>query len=187
MAMIRFSYIAIAAAALFFCGCSIFPEPHQDGISYYDLKMPVQIKSCPIEIEQFANFSGERQRMLRRENDLLVVGSDFHKWMQTPGSLLSRYLRLAFRSDLRDSARNIEQAVFLRGDVLTFEINNGNAMLGVRYQLKYGRQTCSKTVMISEKMNGSRPEAFAEAMSRAAEKFARMVAAEAEKLINKRK
>ena len=72
-------------------------------------------------------------------------------------------------------------------DLVRIERNGDNAVLGVRYFLKYDRQTYTRTVLITEKINSSKPAAFAEAMSRAADSFARTVAAEIAKLPGKRK
>ena len=177
----------VIAAAVFSCGCSLLSEPRQARIEYYDLKRPEKLSSLPVEVEQFVTFSGERQRMLRRKHDTSVVSSDFHKWMQSPGSLLTRYLRLTFRRNLSDPSFSGDQAVVIRGEVLIFEICGDSAVLGVRYQLKYGKQTYSKTVVIKEKMSSDSADAFAAAMSKAAERFAGTVAAEIGKLCGKGK
>lgn len=175
------------SAAVCLAGCSILPEPRQGRIEYFDLKPPAQLKSPPVEVEQFVTFSGERSRMVRRKRDIFVESSDFYKWAQSPGALLTRYLRLAFRTSLQSPASVREKCVIVRGEVLTFEMNGENAVLGVRYQLKYGSQAYCKTVLLTEKMKGSSPSAFAEAMSRAADRFVRSVAAEIGKLTEKRK
>lgn len=179
-------FMTVLAAAVCITGCSILPEPRQSSIEYYDLIPPKQVRSLPVDVEQFVTFSGERQRMIRRSRNIYVESSDFHKWMQPAGPLLTRYLRLAFRSQLLHQPVNRDQCVILSGEVLSFERNGDNAVLGIRYQLKYDRTTYSKTVLIKEKMDGSRPAAFAEAMSRAAERFAGTVAAEISKLPGKR-
>ena len=169
------------------CGCSLFPEPRQSAIEYYDLKPPAAIQSVPLDVEQFATFSGERQRMMTRDNDTTVRGSDFYKWNQSPGAMLTRYLRLAFRNQLADPAVNLEQTVILGGEVLTFENRGKSAVLGVRFHLKYKRKVYSKTVLVAVKMKNHSPTAFAEAMSTAAERFARMAAAEARRISTERK
>ena len=180
------SMTACTLAALI-SGCSIFPEPRQSSIEYYDLKPPKQLQCPPIDVEQFVSFSGERQRMLRRKRDISVESSDFNKWMQPPGALLTRYLRLTFRNHLETPIVNRDQCAILRGEVITFEINGKEAVLGIRYQLKYDRQTYSKTVLIKEKIEGRGPAAFAQAMSRAAERFAQMIAVESARITAKRK
>lgn len=180
------SMTALAAAACM-AGCSILPEPRQSSIDYFDLRPPKQIQSLPVDVEQFVTSSGERQRMLRRSRGIYMESSDFHKWVQASGPLLTRYLRLAFRNQLQNQPVDRDRCVILSGEVLSFERNGENAVLGVRYQLKYDRRIYAKTVLITEKMDGSRPAAFAEAMSRAAERFAGTVAAEISRLPGNRK
>ena len=179
--------MTVLAAVLCSSGCSILPEPRQSSIDYFDLRPPKQIQSLPVDVDQFVTSSGERQRMLRRSQDIYMESSDFHKWVQPAGMLLTRYLRLAFRNPLQNQPVNRDRCVILSGEVLSFERNGDNAVLGIRYQLKYDRTTYAKTVLITEKIDGSRPAAFAEAMSRAAERFAGTVAAEIAKLPGKRK
>ena len=179
--------IPVLAAVLSLTGCSILPEPRQSRIEYFDLRQPKQVRSLPVEVEPFVTSSGERQRMLRRSSGIFMESSDFHKWMQPVGPLLTRYLRLAFRNQLQNQPVNRDRCVILSGEVLSFERNGDKAVLGVHYQLKYERVTYAKTVLITEKMDGSRPAAFAEAMSRTAERFAATVADEITKLTAKRK
>ena len=162
-------------------GCSLLSEPDQSAIEYYDLKQPDRLGAVPVTVEQFANFSGERQRMIRRKNETEIKSSDFHKWMQSPGGLLTRYLRLAFRNDDNDNLFQSSSPVILSGEVLTFEVNQNHAELGVRYRLQRGRKKFSKTVLIQEKLDGKGPKAFSLAMSKAAERLARKIAAEAGK------
>ena len=185
--LIRCLKLVPAGLVLGVCGCSLFPEPRQSAIEYYDLKPPAAIQSVPLDVEQFATFSGERQRMMTRENGTTVRGSDFYKWNQSPGAMLTRYLRLAFRNQLKDPAVNREQAVVLGGEVLTFENREKTAVLGVRFHLKYKRQVYSKTVSVAVEMKKLSPSAFAEAMSTAAERFARMAAEEARRISTERK
>ena len=180
-------FITVLATAVCVTGCSILPEPRQGRIDYFDLKYPNLIQTRPVDVEQFITSTGERQRMLRRKHDIYMEGSDFHKWMQPAGPLLTRYLRLAFRNPHQKQPVNRDDCVIISGEVLAFERNSDKAVLGVRYQLKYDRQTYTRTVLITEKITGSRPAAFAEAMSRAADSFARTVAAEIAKLPGKRK
>jgi len=179
--------ITSLAAAVCLTGCSILPEPRQSRIDYFDLRYPGLIQTRPIDVEQFVTSTGERQRMLRRKEHIYMESSDFHKWMQPAGPLLTRYLRLAFRNPHQKPPVNRDACVILSGEVLAFERNGDNAVLGVRYLLKYDRQTYTGTVLITEKINSSKPAAFAEAMSRAADIFARTVAAEIAKLPGKRK
>ena len=167
--------------AALFCGCSLLSENAQSPIEYYDLQVPNKLSSVPIDVEPFGSFSGERLRMAQRRDGTRIYGSDFHKWSQAPGSLLTRYLRLAYRNEPADDALKAGAPVTLRGEVLVFEADQGSAKLGVRYTLRRGHASCTKTVLIQEKIEGKGPQAFADAMSRAADRFARLAAAEAAK------
>ena len=60
------------------CACSLLSQPEQSSIVYYDLMQPEKIASVPLNIEQFVSFSGERQRMARRDHDIRINGSDLH-------------------------------------------------------------------------------------------------------------
>lgn len=160
------------------CACTLLPEPVQTQTQYFDLKLPQKIAPISIEVEPFATSSGERFRMSKRVDGTRIKSSDFHKWIQTPGSLLTKYLRLAFRNEEHDRILNCGKALTLRGEVLVFESSNGWAELGVRYCLHDPDCTLSKTVMIREKLNAETPEGFAEAMSRAARRFAQLIASE---------
>ena len=160
----------------------LFSQPEQSDIVYYDLMQPKKIASVPLDVAQLVSFSGERQRMARRDHGTRINGSDFHKWVQTPGSLLTRYLQLAFRNEASDDPAKLADPVELRGEVLSFEIDGDDAVLGVRYHLRRGRHSFSKTVLIREKMERPDPECFPPAMSRAADRLAQFIAADAAKL-----
>ena len=178
--------LAVLAGTMTICGCSLFSPPEQAAIEYYDLIRPAKIASVPIDVDQFVNFSGERQRMVRRKTETVVRCSDFHKWIQAPGSMLTRYLRIAFRNEEGEDIRKNTDPVTVRGEVLVFEVNEDFAELGVRYQLRRGSQSLSKTVLLREKLESRTPDALADAMSRAANRFARMIADEAGKFAGKR-
>lgn len=176
-----------ACGIMTLCGCSLFFPPDQTAIEYYDLVRPEKTDAVPVYVEQFVNFSGERQRMIRRKNKTSVLCSNFHKWIQSPGGMLTRYLRLAFRNDEKENIWKNSNPVILRGEVLVFEFNDGCAELGIRYHLTRGRQSFSKTVLIREKMESKDPESFSRAMSRAAARFAKMIAGEARQFPAERK
>ena len=178
-------HLAVFGGMMALCGCSLFSQPEQSSIKYFDLIRPEKIATVPIDVDQFVNFSGERQRMIRRETETVVRCSDFHKWIQSPGSMLTRYLRIAFRNDENESILRNSNPVIVRGEVLVFEVDHGFAELGIRYQLRRGSQSFSKTILLREKLNGNGPDAAAAAMSRAANRFAREVAREAGKFADK--
>ncbi len=178
--------LIIVGTGLVFCAaCSIFPEPQQTETFYYDLTVPDRIAlPKPVEILPFASITGERFRMACREKGNIIRANEFHKWVQTPGTLMTKYLRLAFRNEPGDSGNPTTDFIQISGTVLLFEMDNGFAELGVRYQIQYGPQAkINKTIMIREKLAGNTPVQFAEAMSRAANRFATLLAEQSTSLV----
>ena len=171
----------LSAVSTLFCGCALLSEPVQTETRYFDLKCPEQIASVPIDVREFTTMSGERFRMSVRKNETVILGSEFHKWVQTPGSLVTKYLRLAYRENTDDKVQK-KHPVQLRGEVLLFETHGGFAELGIRYQLRLNEHKIGRTVLLKDKMEKTGPEAFADAMSKAVQRFARQIAAEAETL-----
>ena len=169
------------------CGCSLLSTPDQSAIEYFDLARPEKTVSVPIDVEPFASFSGESRRMVRRTDEFSIRGSNFDKWLQSPGGMLTRYLRIAFRNEIGESILKNADPVIVRGEVLIFEVNKGFAELGVRYHLRYRKASWIKTVLIREKLDRRGPEAFARAMSRAANRFAQTIALEAGQIAAERK
>ena len=184
---LKSSLPAAAFGIMLLCGCSLLSTPDQSSIACFDLTRPEKTVSVPIDVEPFASFSGESRRMVRRTNEISIHGSNFDKWLQSPGSMLTRYLRIAFRNETGESILKNADPVVVRGEVLVFEVNRGFAELGVRYNLRYRKASWIKTVLIREKLDRGGPEAFAHAMSRAANRFAQMIALEAGKIAAERK
>ncbi len=183
----RFALTAVVSSVMLLCGCSLMTTPSQSSIEYYDLVRPEKIDSVPVNVEQFASFSGERQRMISRKDETAIKSSDFNKWLQSPGSMLTRYLLLTFRNDTGENILKNSDPVNVRGEVLVFEVNGGYAELGVRYHIRYRKVSLTKTVLIREKLERRGAEAFSLAMSRAASRFAQMLALEAGKIMAERK
>lgn len=175
------------SGVMLLCGCALMSAPAQSSIEYFDLVRPEKIDSVPINVEQFASFSGERQRMIRRKNETSIQSSDFNKWLQSPGSMLTRYLLLTFRNDTGENILKNADPVTVRGEILVFEVNKDHAELGVRYHMRYRKVSLTKTVLIREKLEHRGAEAFSLAMSRAANRFAQMLALEAGKIMAERK
>ncbi|OQA85861.1 MAG: hypothetical protein BWY31_01628 [Lentisphaerae bacterium ADurb.Bin242] len=176
----------VGTGLVFCAACSIFPEPEQTETFYYDLTVPKQIAlPKPVEIIPFSSVTGERFRMACREKENIVRANEFHKWVQTPGSMLTKYLRLAFRNEPGDIGKSAPDSLLISGTVLLFEMRDGYAELAVRYQIQYGaKDKINKTIMIREKLAGSTPTQFAEAMSKTAERFALLLARESATLVH---
>ena len=173
---------ALAAAG----GCSIFPTTDNTETSYYDLNIPERCATgCRIEVAPFSSMTNERFRMASRGEGNIIHGREFHKWVQTPGPLISKYLRLAYRDaadTARSSAAGKEGRYHLGGTVLVFESDRGEAKLGHRYVISWGasgeRKHTGRTVLVTEKISDDTPGAFANAMSRAAAKVSQMILAD---------
>ena len=181
---------ALAAAG----GCSIFPTPDNTETLYYDLGIPEPCASeFRIEVAPFSSMTNERFRMAARGRDNIIHGLEFHKWTQTPGPLLTKYLRLAFRDAAEErlpAAVKQEELYHLNGTVLVFESDKGEAKLGLRYSISWGRagekNSVIRTILLTEKMTDGSPGAFADAMSRAAAKVSDMILSDIRAIEKKR-
>jgi len=176
----------ILTGLVFCAACSIFPDPEQTETSYYDLDIPARIvMEKPVEVVPFSTITGERFRMAYREEGNIVRGNEFHKWVQTPGAMVTKYLRLTFRDDPNEKSRNAQYTLDISGSVLLFEVLDDYAELGVRYKIQYGsREKIFKTILIREKLTEKTPRHFAAAMSKAANQFALLLAKECKTLID---
>ena len=188
----------LLAAALFGAGgCSIFPTPANTETRYYDLDIPPRSDTnIQIEVSTFSTSAAERYRMSVRENGNLISGRDFHKWAQTPGPLVTKYLRLAFRckpdeTPAADKQISREENICrLSGSILLFEEDHKTAKLALHYRLSAGdaaeKVMISHTILVEQEMESSTPEAFAKAMSQAAAKAAKRILADAEAMMKSR-
>ena len=174
-----FSACAVAAVLLSCAGCSFF-EQESVPTCYYDLGIPGKTLSSPrgdIIVQPFGSLSGERYRMVWRKGHLLF-GDDENKWQMPPGSLVTKYLTLVFRTSDKVS-RPEKPNVFLDGKVTAFEADGDCAVLGLLYRVSApmengarGRITWlrDRSILLREKMQGKTPEDFASAMTKAMEK-----------------
>ena len=90
--------ILFPAVLVMAAGCSIFPTPDNTETFYYDLGIPERAATdFRIEVSPFSSMTNERFRMAARGDNNVIHGLEFHKWAQTPGPLLTKYLRLAYR------------------------------------------------------------------------------------------
>lgn len=170
---------------LLLASCSIFPTPEVTVSNYYDLSIPEKI-STPgktVIVTPFASNSGERYKMALRVGNS-IRSTESCKWIMPPGSLMTKYLRLAFRN--APGAPQGKKVVTLSGSISAFESNKGKAVLGVTYKLRTGdgkkEKEFSRTILIREKFEKASSEDFAAGMSRAAGKVAQSIAADLKKL-----
>lgn len=181
----------VAAGLFLMPGCSIFPTPAHTQTAYYDLAIPERAAAGHmIEVAQFSTMTAERYRMAERGADNRISGREFHKWVQTPGPLITKYLRLAFRNDAGaftyDRSGKESDLFTVSGSVLIFEQEKNEAKLGLRYMISHGnpgeKDTAVRTILITEKMTGSGADAFAAAMSKAAWKASGLILSDIDKM-----
>lgn len=171
--------------SIFLASCSIFPAPEVTASRYYDLATPerISVAGKNILLAPFASNSGERYKMALREGHS-IRSTEECKWIMPPGSLMTKYLRLAFRSE--PGVPLGKKEVTLSGSVSAFESDNDHAVLGITYTLYTfnGKKPAelSRTVLIREKCKARTPEEFSAAMTRAAGKVAASIAADLNKL-----
>ena len=168
--------LAAGSLCLCVCACSFFAPEEQSGAWYYDLEQPERLPlQTPVDVAIFSSAANERFRMAIRENKVMFRSSDKNRWSQTPGMLLTRYLRIAFRSGEKDLPADSGGKVHLKGEVLSFNTDGKYAEMAVCYTLQYRERSVSKTVLLREKMKDFSPEGFASAMSRASSRFATII------------
>lgn len=170
---------------LFPASCSIFPTPEVTVTRYFDLSIPARI-SLPgknILVLPFSSHSGDRYKMALRVGNS-IHSSEACKWIMPPGSLMTKYLRLAFRSEAGEAMG--KDVVTLSGSISAFESGKKEVVLGLTYRLRMvsgGKaKEFSRTILLRQKFNEPSPEAFAEAMSLAAGKAAESIAQDIRKL-----
>lgn len=166
-------------------GCSIFPSPEVTLTQYYDLSIPEKLSTYGknVEVLPFSSNSGDRYKMALRNRNR-IESTENCKWILPPGSLMTKYLRLTFRSE--PGAAREKGTILLSGSVSAFESENGSAILGLTYKLRTIGRTPEKeicrTILLREKFAEAAPEEFASAMSKAAEKAAESIASDLKKL-----
>lgn len=167
----------------FCCSCSILPAPQKVSIHYYDLGIPSKIFSSTkgnISVRPFVSFSGERFRMVRRKGNLLY-NDDNNKWQMPPGSLVTKYLTLSYRSEGK-AAKNIRPDIMVGGKVTAFEMDNDTAILGISYHVRMpakkdgtAGKSWERNILIREKCAGKSAADYASGMSKAMAKAAKMI------------
>lgn len=167
--------------------CTFFTPENQSETGYYDLAHPEKIMlSVPVRVQNFTSSANERFRMSYRKDEVTLYSSDQSRWAQTPGNMLTKYLRLAFRNEEKDKPCPGKDPLIVSGEVLAFETTGTIAELAVNYTLQYKGRSVSKTVLFKEKMKHFSGQDFARAMSKASGRFARLIANESTMLVRKK-
>lgn len=180
MRKIRIPAFLLLPGVLFLASCSIFPSPQVTTSQYYDLSIPERLPLAGISLHilPFASNSGERYKMALRDGNT-IRSSEGSKWVLPPGSLLTKYFRLAFRSKGGSSVG--KRSITLSGNVSAFESNNKEALLGLTYKLRSKNKEFFRTILIREKQENDTAQAFAASMSKAARKAAESIAQDIKK------
>jgi len=155
------------------CGGILSSEPYHESKSY-DLGVPAEVKAAAfLQVEPFSSSSTCKFKMLYRTGSNELSIDEFDKWIQPPGQLLTKYVRLAFRTSPGDSFVAGGAKYRLYATILAFEadLDAGKASLGVRYELLDDSDPSARverTVIFSQPLDGSDAQAVAAAMSKAA-------------------
>ena len=106
-------------AALFCCaGCWFMREPENDPIETYDLAVP-QVRPVACAFTRVRNLAPGGMKMLFREADGRIVEDVSKCWVQTPETMLLRYLQSSFVP----AAKPLVELTLLR-----FELDRGRAL-----------------------------------------------------------
>lgn len=93
--MTRIGILAGLAAALFCGGCWFMSEPENDAVETYDLAVP-KARKTGCDLARIRNLAPGGMKMLFREPGGRVREDPAHCWVQTPETMLTRYLQSAF-------------------------------------------------------------------------------------------
>ncbi len=169
---------AFTAGLVAIWGCILSEKPFHP-VKYFDLGTPdtMMVKGVDFKIENVCNSSNTRLKMAYRVSDNRIETDDYNKWIQNPGSLLTRYLRVAFESDVPVKRKNKTVTWLLNGGIDVFEIDlpKKEVRLGLNYYIV--RESDNKILIrqyrsLTTKLETMEPEAFARAMTVNAKKLA---------------
>ena len=171
--------LIVAAAAvvlLTFSGCFFNSEPPQ--IAFYDLQLPAENQEqCKFRVVLISNSTPSRTCMLYRQKNNQILQDEYNCWVQLPERMLMRYISMAYPWSKNSSKDLVE----VHATITAFEFNavNNEAVLALNYRMNKELAKQSGSVIVREKVNASTPEEFAAAMSRAAGKACKELAAAA--------
>jgi len=118
-------------------------------------------------------------------NELLI--DEYGKWMQPPGQLLTKYVRLAFRTSPEDGAVPGDAKYRLYATILAFEadLDAGKVNLGVRYELLDSTDSSARierTAIFSQPFDGTDAQSVASSMAKAADALVQSVKSDLDSL-----
>lgn len=176
----RILCISISAAVLgCSAACSLLPQAPYHESYVFDLGIPPKADMpFNVDIQQFSSECATKFKMLYRLENNQIQIDEYNRWTQTPGPMLTKYLRLAFRGT--DNSKNF----YVSGNIMAFEadVPTKVARLAVRYTIddslgddKSSAKSISKTVIISVPYEENRPGSIAAAMAGTADKLVLLI------------
>ncbi len=163
-------------------GC-LFQDKYQPT-SHYDLDTTtagIKGNSFRIEFAEFTTSEPVRFKMVYRDHQNLLLVDNYNKWIQPPGPMLSRYLRVAFRNHNPTTTEEIP-SYKIGGDIFMFQIDieHKRVTLGINYSISRASSSDNsvlqqRTASFTEPFTENAPAVFAAAMSRCVASFATLL------------
>lgn len=179
--MKRFSYLCAVALVTLLAACNVSLIPSTDYTEprTFDLISPAPLESLPfiVEVDTFSNECSGRFKMVFREENNRISVDEYNRWSMTPGAMLTKYLAARFAAPSNNQGRAKKTVFELDGSVLNCEMNKTTKEvdLMIHYFIVEPGQENFKitgTQDYSIPVADTTAEAFADGISKAAEKFA---------------
>lgn len=164
---------AMALTLSLFTACFFSRTPP----SNYDLTTPDPIPvDYQIKVSAFSTAGIGHYKMVVRESENRLKLDEYNRWSQQPGAMITKYLTAAFAQP-DDRIGTSRRVYYLTGSVMACELDktDGVAYLLIRYAIDCdGVDTVPElgTVSYRIKVKEATPDAFAVALSEAANEFA---------------
>lgn len=179
------SAILIAACLAGCGGWLVGSQPYQE-VKYFALKTPEPLpdRGVDVNVVILRMLGPSRNKMIYRDGSSQVLIDDYNKWILPPGAMVRQYLQTSFSTDGERPVVASRGSYILSGSIVVFDIDllAKQVSLGMDYKL-------SATGNLTHHVESSRivhipyvaqtPEAFAEAMSKAAGAMAAIIFEEA--------
>jgi|GEM_PF-1544252 len=183
--------LALAAGLAGGCRSGLLGSPDYREVHYYALQTPTPQKydGYNLEVASLRMLAAGRNKMVYRDATCQVLVDEYNKWVQSPSFLVRQYLQTYFSAS-PDNVSALPVELTLKGSVVVFEINlqDKEALLGVEYTI-VARDDVSiqlqNSVLIREKFTEERTEQYAQAMSRAVDRFCHSIARDAVAMVQR--
>lgn len=167
--------LIVCLSLLISSGCVFTTEPYR-LVKYHDLGNPdiIDTNGYSVKILPFDMSGPYKHKMVYRTGKNELSSSEYNRWCQTPETMLTRYLKIAF-GDRRKGV------VFtLSGTIFSFEANmtEKKAVLTVEYEIT---KTDTKEILQTDCLSfrsdlaDTTPQTFADAMTEVSAKFAEKI------------